>query len=384
MASAQQAALPFTPDTRFRTASISKVFSAIAVMRLVDQQKLDLDHDASEYLGFSLRNPNYPDTPITLRMLMSHTSSVLDGSVYSIPPEECIEEMFLPNGKYYADGEHFTNGLDGIQKRPGTYFHYSNLNYGLIGTMFERLSGVRFDQYLKENVLEPMGLGASFNVGDFSAEELHQLSPLYQKRKDDVWNSTLPWQAQIDDYNDVPQPKNQVLITNPDLGGKSVMTDLSHYHIGDNGTVFSPQGGLRISMNELAVLAELFLQNGQLNGRQFLSEESVNTMFTPCWRYDPQLQNGDSYNGLMTCYCPGLQVMDHFLKDRRISLTGHFGEAFGLLAGLFIDRKKGNGIFYVINGQGDEDSKHPGEYSGMYRWEELLCTALLDHLFPDL
>lgn len=239
-------------------------------MRLVEQRIVDLDTDVSTYLGFRLRNPNYPDEPITLRMLLSHTSSIRDGSVYSIPPEDKIEELFLPDGKYYTGGEHFARSFDGIDCGPGRFFAYTNLNYGVIGTVFERISGLRFDRYMKENILEPMGLQASFNVGDFTAQQLHDLSPLYQSKNGNHWNASQPWTAQIDDYQDQVQPRDKVLITNPDLGGENVLADLSAYHIGDNGTLFSPQGGLRISMEELKALAELFLSDGMVNGKQIL------------------------------------------------------------------------------------------------------------------
>lgn len=380
--------LPFCTNTRFRTASISKVFSAIGVMRLVEQGVLDLDCDVSHYLGFSLRNPNYPETAITLRMLLSHTSSLRDGSVYSIPPEDDIEQLFLPTGKYYGDGEHFSSGKDGVRRDPGLYFAYSNINYGVIGTIFERLSGKRFDEFMKQSVLEPMGLGASFNVGDFSVEELHNLSPIYQTKNHGRWDASQPWQAQIDDYQDEKQPRNQVLITNPDLGGENIMADLSQYQIGRNGTIFSPQGGLRISMDELKTLAELFLTDGCIQGKRFLSKKSIDTMFTPYWTYREDLCNGDTYDGLMTCFGLGIQIMtsgkrDRFLKDRNVVMSGHFGEAYGLLAGLFVNRERQDGFFYVINGQGAPDVDHHGNYSGMYQWEERLATAILDHLFPD-
>ncbi len=380
--------LPFEMNTRFRTASISKVFVALGVMRLVEQGTLDLDRDVSDYLGFPLRNPSYPDTAITLRMLLSHTSSIRDGSVYSIPPEDNIEQFFLPDGKYFLGGEHFANSEDGVNRAPGVFFAYTNLNYGVIGTIFERLSGERFDVFMKKHVLEPMGLGASFNVGDFTADQLHDLSPIYQSKNGDRWDASQPWRAQIDDYHDEVQSRDQVLITNPDLGGTNVMADLHDYHIGYNGTLFSPQGGLRISMEELKVLAELFLTDGCIGGKRFLSKESVDAMFTPYWTYSESANNGDTYDGLMTCYGLGIQVFtsgkrDRFLRHRNVVMSGHFGEAYGLLAGLFVNRERQDGIFYMINGQGAPDVDHHGDYSGMYQWEERLCTALLDNLFPE-
>src|SRR3712207_3637826 len=67
-----------TIDDPVRVASGSKLIVALGVMRLVEQKRLDLDEDVSSYLGWRLRNPAFPETPITLRMLLSHTSSVKD------------------------------------------------------------------------------------------------------------------------------------------------------------------------------------------------------------------------------------------------------------------------------------------------------------------
>lgn len=60
--------------------------TTIGLMELVEQGKINLDHDVSEYLGFPLRNPDFPTTPITVRMLLNHTSTLRDGDVYVLPP----------------------------------------------------------------------------------------------------------------------------------------------------------------------------------------------------------------------------------------------------------------------------------------------------------
>ena len=65
---------PLIRNTRLRVASVSKMFTVFGVMQLVEAGKIDLDEDVSRYLGFELRNPNFPDEKITVRMLASHTS----------------------------------------------------------------------------------------------------------------------------------------------------------------------------------------------------------------------------------------------------------------------------------------------------------------------
>ena len=67
---------PANASTLYRIASITKLVTALGVMRLVEEGKLDLDEDVGKYLGYRVRNPHFPDVPITLRALLSHTSSL--------------------------------------------------------------------------------------------------------------------------------------------------------------------------------------------------------------------------------------------------------------------------------------------------------------------
>ena len=136
---------PMTTDCLFRIASISKSFSATSVMQLVEAGKLSLDADVSTLIGFTVRNPKFPDKVITLRMLMSHLSSINDSQGYF--SLDYINPSKNPDwAKCYSDYE------------PGKGYKYCNLNYNLTGTIIERTSGERFDQYVKHHVLDPLGL----------------------------------------------------------------------------------------------------------------------------------------------------------------------------------------------------------------------------------
>lgn len=128
--------LPLTRDTKLRIASLSKVFVAAAYMQLSEEGKIDLDADISCYLGFTLRNPNYPDTPITSKMLLSHTSSLRDGEVYTIPSKYSLQELFRPDGIFYEGGAHYAP----YGEAPGEFFCYTNLNYGILGTIIEKVT----------------------------------------------------------------------------------------------------------------------------------------------------------------------------------------------------------------------------------------------------
>lgn len=360
--------LPLNKETKVRIASISKTFTAVAYMQLAEQGKIDLDDDVSKYLGFKLQNPNYPDIPITSRMLLSHTSSIRDGEVYAIAPNYSISEFFTPQGKFYEEGAHFAP----YGEVPGEYFCYTNLNYGILATIIEKVTGIRFDEYVRQMIFVPMDIKASYNIADFKSDELYDLSVVYQKYHDDLSGSGR-WQPQIDDY----------------YNGSTTAYDLSEYKIGTNGTVFSPQGGLRISLLDLEKWLLMFLNDGKYQGKTILSKKTVDEMFTPYWVLNSGKTNGDTYGGLMCCYGLGIHNMlnidkDRFLPDRDIVMAGHFGEAYGLLAGMFLDRKNKQGFIYFINGTEAPLDRYMGAYSGMYIWEEKICSAILNTMFSCL
>ena len=141
--------LPMTRDAKFRIASVSKMFVAFTLLQLAQKGNLNLEDDVSDYLTFTLRNPNFQDTAITLRMLANHTSSLRDGKIYSIPPEKNLREFFSPKGEYWEDGAHFAPKNETV----GEYFTYCNLNYGVLGTVIEAVTGERFDIYQKNHIL---------------------------------------------------------------------------------------------------------------------------------------------------------------------------------------------------------------------------------------
>ena len=135
---------PLKENDIFRIASISKSFTATAIMQLVEQGKLSLDQDVSELVGFSVRNPKYPEKVITLKMLLSHTSSMNDSNGYftinAINPDSSATWQTAWNSY-----------------EPGTDYEYCNLGYNTLGTILERVSGERFDKYIETCGQSPSG-----------------------------------------------------------------------------------------------------------------------------------------------------------------------------------------------------------------------------------
>jgi CubicO group peptidase (beta-lactamase class C family) len=124
---------PANRSTLYRIASITKVVTAIGVMRLVEAGKLDLDTDIGRYLGYDVRNPQFPRVPITLRTLLTHTSSLRDDADYVFPPGHEMRDFLVPGGKRYGNGAMWS-----AKAAPGEYFAYCNLNSGVVATIMSR------------------------------------------------------------------------------------------------------------------------------------------------------------------------------------------------------------------------------------------------------
>ena len=293
--------------------------------------------------------------------------------VFIYAPDEVRIENVMKSHNLSADDARLL-----IEEKDKSYVRCER-SYGNYARSFD-ISGIKAE-----------GIKASYNPGDFDAEELDNIATLYQKMNKNVWNVNGPYIAQIDDYrNGETADRDKVVVTNPVLQAENgdLVASVKDYKVGTNGSLFSPQGGLRVSPNEMKVLIEMFLNDGKVNGKQILTKKSVDEMFTPVWTYNDETKNGHT-SGLFYSYGLGIQTMssthyDRLLKDRDVVLAGHFGEAYGLLAGMFMDRSTGTVIYYAMTGMGSPEDENYGEYSGMYKWEEKFCTALLNDLFPEL
>ena len=128
--------ITLTDSHIFRIASISKSFSATSMMQLIEKGMIDLSTEVQTLTSFPISNPAYPETRITLEMLLSHTSSLNDSEGYfsydPLDPER---------------NENWRNAYNSY--RPGEGYEYCNLNYNIVGGLIEKLSGERFDQYIK-------------------------------------------------------------------------------------------------------------------------------------------------------------------------------------------------------------------------------------------
>lgn len=295
---------PLANDNLMRIASISKSFTATSLMQLVEQGLISLDDDISDLIGFTIRNPHFPDTPITLRMVLSHTASIRDQADYSTL-------------------DHLNPAISGdcaasfFEYEPGTGYNYSNLGLNLAGTILEKVSGVRFDQYVKENVINRLGLTGGHNVDLLDSTKL---AKLYNFRDGEYVESTSAY--------------------------RSVAEYLPDYVMGYSAPRFSPTGGVKISAHDLAIYMMMHMNYGEYNGVRLISEESSKLMQTPVWM---KQKEGEDQYGLC------LEEFVDYIDDEKYNVAGnypvgHTGSAYGLNSIMIWSPADGWGIVAMTNG----------------------------------
>ena len=229
-------------ETIYAVASISKLVTATAVMQLVEDGTLDLDADINDYLNFSVRHPNAPNTPITTRMLLSHRSGLSspasgsDPSFYNAFDRETAPDL----GEWLET--YLANSLAWISSTPGTTENYSNHGAALLGYIVERISGQNFNEYCKQNIFQPLGMtSTSFNLNDLNESKL-----------------AIPYG-----------------------NGRQSQYSVPYY----------PATTLKTSIKDFSKFAIAYMHEGSYNGFELLKPETVNQMLT--------VQNSGSSLGIL-------------------------------------------------------------------------------------
>ena len=243
---------PLDRDNIFPLMSLSKTVTAFALMMLYEKHLFGLDDDVSKYIPIKVRNPNFPEAPITFRMLLNHTASFTDVTPTGlkipknvsrppsaigdseIPLEEFIREILTPGGKYYST-EYFG------PNEPGTQYSYSNIGYSLIGYLVERIARQDFSQYCKLHIFDPLGMkNTAWHLRDLDTERVvfgYSFSP----------NDSVP------DYRKVE-------------------------HFGEPGY---PSGMLRTTMHDFATFIRVIMDIGRYGNNQLVKPQTIDLMLRP-------------------------------------------------------------------------------------------------------
>lgn len=316
---------PIAKDDIFRIASISKSFTATAIMQLVEQGKLDLQQDVSELVGFQVRNPKFPEKVITVEMLLSHTSSMNDANGYftinAINPDSSATWQTAWNAY-----------------EPGTGYEYCNLGFNTLGTILERISGERFDKYIVNHILNPIGVYGGYEV--FSLDTTKFVN-LYS------------WDSEKGEYTHSP------------AAYATREEEIKNYVFGHSTAVFSPTGGLKISPEDLAKVMQMHMNLGTTpEGTQIISKESAEAMQSIV---APKTDEGDAYGY-------AIRTSNQLLDGH--TMIGHTGSAYGVYTSMFWDKDRNFGFIVMTNGC---NAKYDDEHNFMAIHTD--CVAAMHKYF---
>ncbi|MDF3077067.1 MAG: beta-lactamase [Sphingobacteriaceae bacterium] len=285
---------PLKEGDLFRIASISKSFSATSIMQLMEAGKLALDDDFSKLIGFKVRNPKYPEAAITLAMVLSHRSSINDSEGYF--NLDVINPDKNPNyAKCYNSYE------------PGKGYEYCNLNFNMVGSVIEKFSGERFDNYVSRHILKPLGLYGGYCVDSLDAS---RFVTLYEY--DSIANKY------------TPQP----------MAYAPRREEISKYVMGYTTPIFSPTGGMKISAVDLAKYMTMHMNLGRYKGVKIMKKKNARRMQT-------KISEEEGYG-------MAIMTLDNLIPGK--VMKGHTGSAYGLFSAMFFHPKEKFGIVVITNG----------------------------------
>lgn len=300
--------VPAKACTIFRSASIAKLATALLVFRLQTLGLLDVSEDISAFLSYPVRNPLHVNTPISLGMLLSHTSSIVDSSAYF--------SAFSKNTPLHTllqDPSAFSSAA------PGMLFRYSNLAAGMIGCALESRFDRSFEALAKEYLFAPLEAAGSFDVTSLPAAQLADSYRVLPSHK-------------LPSFDAVQKKRSAVPIVKP--------SPEQHYLLASGSLFVTAEG-----MGKLLLPLMACAPSG---GAAFLDERSLHQMKTPLGQWPEK----------RICMRHGMGLLK--LCDRKISrqvLYGHQGFAYGAVNGCFLNTN-GDGFVSLNSGASEARSGH--------------------------
>ncbi|NLI21010.1 MAG: beta-lactamase family protein [Clostridiales bacterium] len=293
---------PITADTLFRVGSISKMVTAMGILKLAEEGRVTLDGDLSDWLGFPVRNARYPATPLTLRQLMSHTTGLRDNGHYTL----ALRGQAAPLATLFGGSANKYLFVDGAEA--GTVAQYTNFGGGILGSVLESVTGQTVDAYLKETIFDPLGVTAAYQT------------------------ALLPETAVVSDQYDMP---SRVLSAKVRDGAPAAL-------VPDPQADYTLTAGkLTISAPGLAKIVIALCDGGIADGVRVLRESSVAAMREP--------QNGI---GSVSCQS-GWGLCLNILPDTPTAgrtIYGHGGKSGGMLCAAYFDPNDRTGVVMLTNG----------------------------------
>lgn len=292
---------PMTAYHRMRVASISKVLVGLETVRLWEQGKVDLDAPIGTYWGVCAKNPYYPDVPVSIRTLLSHTSSISNLGDDASRSYSAVRSRLAGSSGY-------------SHTKPGdiSSWTYNNYAFGVLGMTAELAADQCMNTLLRQDLFDIMQVDGAFSAGDLE-------------------NNSRLVTLTYHDGSVARSAASQRSLHAPTTPGAS-------------GAYFA--GGLVISAVDLGKIVALLANDGVYEGLQLIQPESVALMET---KYETALSDG-SYQALPLRYQPGLYG--------RSGLYYHTGSAFGVYNCISYDPSTGDGVVVLtVGASGTKDDR---------------------------
>jgi len=284
-----QKILPATPDTLYGIGSITKSFVAIAIMQLVEAGEISLDDPVSKHIPFEL---GMPDEPIRIHHLLTHSPGIPSLATSTVAISRGLGlDTGVPLGSA-NDFYRLVNGAqDEIVARPGERFFYHNAAWRMLGAIIQEKSGVPFHQYIKENVIDPIGMGrTTLSLTTFQSDPDHILPHL--KVGDEVEASRFPY----------PNPDDNLEFS-----------------------FITAAGGIVSSVNEMTRYVNAQIEKGKTGSGRLASEESFEKI------QQLHIHRPDRYYGEYG-YGYGLAITPDFLGHKMIDHGGSIAVSTAYMA----------------------------------------------------
>jgi CubicO group peptidase (beta-lactamase class C family) len=259
----------YTTDTLQYSGSVAKTFTTTVALQLWERGLLDLDADIGQYLPYQVRNPYFPDVPITVRQIITHTSSITEDlfghhtSPYTLAyrtgdperPGEFAQTWLSVDGVGYSKEAGFY-----AKWQPGAQSSYANASWLLIADVVEQVTGLSFRQWCKDYIFRPIGMNSSgFYLEDIDVER-HAGLYSYVENGQSLSRFGFVPHLQLDRS---ARPQNSyvryALYQHPNF----------------------PDGGLRTTAYDLALWTIMWLKGGVINGQRILAEATVTSALSP-------------------------------------------------------------------------------------------------------
>ena len=333
--------IPVDENTMFILSSISKTVTATALLQLFEDGLFNLDDDIDNYLPFDINHPDYPLTPITFKMLLTHVSGIKDN--WSIMPYYdgdsdlelgyYLEEYLTPGGEFYGSNSNFTNSI------PGMNYSYSNIGAALIGYLVEEISNQSFNEYCNENIFEPLEMN---NAYWFLSEinNLSQVASPYQVTGGNgdscyiigcgIYDESNPCFCDFAciEYGDCCSDYEEVCGENGTGSSPENLTEYEHYGYSDY-----PSGQLRTTSNNLAKFMSVYMNEGIYNGVRILESETIELIKTIHYPLVNSMQG----------------LMWYYKGQNGRTLFGHNGGDLGSSTDMFISFSDNLGVVLLTN-----------------------------------